>query len=259
MKKFPKICWVTGAGSGIGHAIAAKLASEGHRVYISGRDQARLEKTSREIAGELIPLPCQVGDDAGMACLLVDQGIPHLDLVVINAGTCEYIELPDLDIKACRRVAETNYFGVINTCIAALPLLQRAASMPGRAKPQIIGIGSQSSLLGLPRAEAYGSSKAAMSYFLDSLRTDIDGQIDVTVVYPGFIRTPMTDQNDFPMPFLLSAEKAADIILSRAAKRPLRVMFPYRLYWLLKVLNIFSRLWYFRIAPRLSRQQEMNT
>lgn len=246
-----KICWVTGAGSGIGKAMAARLAAQGHRVYISGRDAAKLEDAASSIKGEIIPLPCDVSDDKAMAGLLFDMGIPYLDLVILNAGTCEYIDMPLLDVSKCRRVFDTNYFGVVNSCIAALPLLKRAE------RPQIVGIGSLSSLLGLPRAEAYGASKAAMSYFLDSLRTDLDRQIDVTVVYPGFIRTPMTDRNDFPMPFLMAPEDAADIILSRMEKRPLRIVFPGRLYWLLRLMNLFSGLWYQWIGPRMSRKAEV--
>jgi len=123
-------------------------------------------------------------------------------------------------------------------------------------RPHIVGVGSMSSYLGFPRAEAYGSSKAAMSYFLDSLRCDLKGEMDVTVVYPGFIKTPMTDTNDFPMPFLMSVEKAASVILSKVQKRPLTISFPLRLHLLLKAMKMMPGLWYSTIATRLSRAQE---
>jgi short-subunit dehydrogenase len=134
-----------------------------------------------------------------------------------------------------------------------LPLLKRQAGASPGERPHIIGVGSMSSYLGFPRAEAYGASKAAMAYFLDALRTDLVGKVDVTVVYPGFVSTPMTDRNDFPMPFLISAEEAASIIIRKASRRPCSIVFPLRLHWLLRVLSWFPGLWYSFISPRLSR------
>ena len=253
-----KSIWVTGASSGIGFVLAKKLACQGHRVYISGRNQDTLNdivtKSSTDLSGKLIALPCDVTDDRAMETLLQDANIKSLDTIILSAGSCEYIDLPFIDIQKIRRVTETNYFGVINSCIAALPFLKKAASNPAGERPHIIGIGSMSSYVGFPRAEAYGSSKAAMSYFLHSLRIDLDKCIDVTVVYPGFVKTPMTDQNDFSMPFLLSTDEAADIILKKASDRPLTIAFPSRLNLLLKAMQLFPRLWYSTIAARLSRQ-----
>lgn len=251
-KQDTRTIWVTGASSGIGRAIALQLGREGHRVYISARNREALDSLVSEMPGNLIALPCDVTDDAAMAPLLRKNGIAELDMAILCAGVCEYIDLPHLDMGKVRRVAETNYFGTVNACIAALPALKSAASA-GR-KPQLVGIGSMSSYVGFPRAEAYGSSKAAMSYFLQSLRSDLGREISVTVVYPGFVATPMTGANDFPMPFLVSAEKAAVIILAKAAKRPLSIAFPSRLHLLLQAMRLFPRLWYSAIATRLSRQ-----
>jgi len=248
-----KVCWVTGAGSGLGRALVEKLAAAGHRVYISGRNGAALWSMVDEKDGDVIPVPCDVTDDRRMSEILQNQGVEYLDLVILCAGTCEYIDLPDLDIDKIRRVAETNYFGVVNSCIAALPLMKKAAGS-GRKRPHLVGIGSLSSYIGLPRAEAYGASKAAMSYFLESLRCDVQDEIDITVVYPGFIDTPLTARNDFPMPFLMTAEKAAGIVLDRAAKRPLKIAFPWRLHRVLKTMQCCQRFWYGVIVPRLSRQ-----
>ena len=257
-----KTIWVTGASSGIGRAMAEKLAQQGHRVYISGRSSQTLDdivqqfdstygsEASLNSGGQLIALPCDVTDDVAMVNVLQQAGVQDLDTIILSAGTCEYIDLPDLDINMIRRVNETNYFGVVNACIAALPMLEitaEAAKNSSCERPHIIGIGSMSSYLGFPRAEAYGSSKAAMSYFLESLRSDLGDRMDVTVVYPGFVKTPMTDRNDFPMPFLVEVDDAADIILRKAVRRPLTIAFPARLNLLLKSMALLPRLWYLKI------------
>ncbi len=245
--------WITGAASGIGRALAARLSDAGHRVYVSGRDREKLETLAGSLGGDVVPIPCDVADDREMASVLAAHNVKHLDTVILCAGICEYIDMPALNIGTIRRVTDTNYFGVVNTCIAALPFMNRQADSDKGERPHIIGVGSMSSYIGFPRAEAYGASKAAMGYFLDALRTDLAGRVDVTVVHPGFVSTPMTDRNDFPMPFLMSAEQAATIILQKAKRRPYDIVFPLRLHWLLRAMSWFPGLWYSVISPRLSR------
>ncbi len=172
-----------------------------------------------------------------------------------RAGVCEYVDLPVLETATCRRVAEVNYFGVVNACAAALPLLQRAAQAPGRGRPFIAGLCSMSVYTAFPRAEAYGAAKAAMAYFLDSLRCDIGRQVDVCLVYPGFVATPMTAPNDFPMPFCLSADEAARRVLAGLEKprRPRAFAFPWQLHGILKLAAALPGLWYGVIMPRMRR------
>lgn len=248
--KAPLSIWVTGASSGIGREVAEQLAAEGHQIYASARNVESLASLVGSANGNVTAIPCDVSDDCIMPDVLSNHGIKTLDSIFLCAGTCEYIEMPELDIDMVRRVADTNYFGIVNSCIAALPLLRKSAN-----KPHIVGVGSMSSYIGFPRAEAYGASKAAMSYFLDSLRCDLVGDMDVTVVYPGFIKTPLTDKNDFPMPFLMTVEKAAEVILKKSSKRPLKISFPSRLHLLLQAMKVMPGLWYNTIATRMSRAQ----
>ena len=248
--KAPLSIWVTGASSGIGREVAEQLAAEGHQIYASARNVESLASLVGLANGNVTAISCDVSDDCIMPDVLSSHGIKTLDSIFLCAGTCEYIEMPELDIDMVRRVADTNYFGIVNSCIAALPLLRKSAN-----KPHIVGVGSMSSYIGFPRAEAYGASKAAMSYFLDSLRCDLVGDMDVTVVYPGFIKTPLTDKNDFPMPFLMTAEKAAEVILKKSSKRPLKISFPLRLHLLLQAMKGMPGLWYNTLAARMSRAQ----
>ena len=255
-----RLYWLTGASSGIGRELALQLVAQGHIVYISARSAEGLQTLAAEAPGQLIVLPCDVSDDAQMATVFerlpLAQRPQWLDGVIAGAGVCEYVDLPVLDTAMCRRVADVNYFGVVNACVAALPLLQRAAAMPGRGRPVIAGLCSMSVYTAFPRAEAYGAAKAAMAYFLNSLRCDIGRVIDVCLVYPGFVSTPMTAGNDFPMPFCMSADEAARRVLAGLARprRPLSFAFPWQLHWLLKIAAALPGLWYGSVMPRMRKQ-----
>lgn len=246
--------WITGASSGLGRELAILLAQQGHRVWISARSAAALEQVAALYPDQLVPLPCDVTDATAMAALFDQQGTPQwLDGVIVCAGTCEYVDLPDLDAAAFDRVFAVNFFGAVNACRVALPLLKQAAQRrPGR-RPHLLGVGSLASTVGFPRAEAYGASKAAFAYFLDSLRCDAGREVDITLVSPGFVATPMTARNDFPMPFLWHAPEAAQYIVARLDARPRTISFPWQLRSLLRLAAALPSLWYGRIAPRLAR------
>lgn len=249
--------WLTGASSGIGRELALQLAAQGCLVYISARSADALQALAAEAPGQLIPLPCDVADDAQMGSVFErlppEQRPQWLDGLIAGAGVCEYVDLPVLDTAMCRRVADVNYFGVVNACAAALPLLQQAARDGTRGRPVIAGLCSMSVYTAFPRAEAYGAAKAAMAYFLDSLRCDIGRSIDVCLVYPGFVSTPMTASNDFPMPFCLPADEAARRTLAGLARRPRAFAFPWQLHWILKIAAALPGLWYGVIMPRMRR------
>ena len=145
---------------------------------------------------------------------------------------------------------DVNYFGVINSLQIALPLLRRCPRFA-----HIVGVASLAAEVPFPRAQAYGSSKAAVEYFLNALRVDIAQEnIDVTVIKPGFVSTPLTDQNDFDMPFLMSADEAGDRMVSAIARRPETFSFPRRLSGLLFFFRLFPGLWNRWVAPKLVNQ-----
>ena len=247
--------WITGASSGIGRVLAMELARAGNTVYVSGRNQGALAGLCAQNPQRLVALPCDVSDDRAMeaAGRQLHAMTDSLDIVILNAGTCEYVNNAELDSALFRRVFAVNFFGVINTLAVAKPLLHKA-----QRRGHIVGIGSLSTVVGLPRAEAYGASKAAMQYLLDSLRVDLAHEkTDVTVVRPGFVETPMTAGNDFPMPFVMDVERAAAIILRGIARRQRVVEFPLRLSWSLKLAALCSGLWYRVMAPRLSRVNKL--
>jgi NAD(P)-dependent dehydrogenase (short-subunit alcohol dehydrogenase family) len=248
-----KRVWITGGGSGIGRALALRYACSGWLVIISGRTMdtlAEVQSAAKDLPGKVIALYHDVTDDnAVQDCSRALAGLTeHLDMIILNAGTCEYVKGQTLEPAMFRRVIDTNLFGMINSFNAALPLLREAPR-----RPLVAGICSLAAFIGFPHAEAYGASKAASRYFLHSLRTDIKDLADVTVVNPGFITTPLTASNDFPMPFLMDADTAAARIAHALQRRPLEYNFPKRLVASLRFAQLFQGIWYRTISRKSTR------
>ena len=233
------VIWVTGASSGLGRSIALQLANRGALVIASARNQQALD----ELAGQspnIRALACDIADASACAALAEQiQAIsPHLDQAILNAGSCEYLDFPEPDWTAVRRVMEVNFFGTVNCVKLALPLLRAAH------KPHLVVVASRATAAPFPRAEAYGASKAALQYFCDCLRLDLACEkIDVSVVNPGFVDTPLTRKNDFEMPFLMDVEQAASRVINKLESRPRSYSFPLRLSLLLGLSKLAPALW----------------
>jgi short-subunit dehydrogenase len=248
-----KTVWLTGASSGIGKALALKLAQLGCTVVISARRKDVLEEIARQSPHKLIPLAVDVSDVEQRSSVqkqLADR-VESIDIAIFSAGLAEYEDGLEFDMSQYQRVFAANFFGLVNSVAIALPLLRKS-----EFKPYIVGLTSLSVLVGFTRAEIYGASKAAADYFLKCLRADLPPEkFDLSIIRPGFVETPMTAINDFPMPFLMTPEQAAERIIKAMKKRKLLVQFPKRLSWLLRSISFFPHVWYRYIASRMSRQR----
>ena len=236
-----KVIWVTGASSGLGRSLALTLAAQGHRVIASARNEESLVSLEK-LNASIIALPCDITDENSLqsAQAKISTNFASLDQVILNAGNCEYLEFPEPDWSAVRRVMEVNYFGSINCLQVALPLLRKSAV----DRPHIIVVASQVTNAPFAKAEAYGASKAALQYFFNSLRIDLAPEnIDVSVVNPGFVDTPLTRKNDFEMPFLMNVDDAAQRIIKQIESRPRIYSFPRRLKALLLTSKLMPGLW----------------
>ncbi|QTF92488.1 SDR family NAD(P)-dependent oxidoreductase [Halomonas sp. BM-2019] len=246
--------WLTGATSGIGRALALRLLADGHRVALSARSESALRELAEGHANAL-PLPLDVSDRAAVAHAgeTLMEAFGGLDLALLNAGTCEYLEARRFDVDLVERVFAANFFGTVYCLEAALPLLRRARAEGGR--PLLAATSSAAAYVPLPRAEAYGASKAALSHFLEALRLDLHAEgIDVSLIHPGFVKTPLTDRNDFAMPLRLEAEQAAEAILEGLARRRLDIHFPRRFTLLVKLMGLLPPALRYRLGLRLVRQ-----
>ena len=236
------IYWITGASSGIGLALVQHyIKTEPQAVIVaSSRSQDKLEEAFSTYQNVFI-LPVDITTETAVdhAAAIIEQQFGYISHLFLNAGNCEYIDELPLDTALIKRIIDVNLMGSIHCINSSLRLLEKS---PSRA--QIIGIGSQVIFAPFARAEAYGASKAAFDYLLQSLRIDLLAkQIDVTLIYPGFIKTPLTDKNDFPMPFLLSSDKAARHIAYATKKRKRQYSFPKRLRTLLFLSRLLPKHW----------------
>jgi short-subunit dehydrogenase len=236
-----KVIWVTGASSGLGRSLVLSLANQGHQVIASARDEKAL-LVLQELNPNIFAMPCDMVDESSLASVQskIAEQFSAIDQIILNAGTCEYLNFPKPDWSAIRRVMEVNYFGTINCLKVALPLLRSSHA----SRPHIVAIASQVTNAPFPRSEAYGASKAALQYFFDSLRIDLnDENIDITVVNPGFVDTPLTRKNNFDMPFLMDVDQAAKRIIKNIASRPRVYSFPKRLQGLLLISKLLPSVW----------------
>ncbi|MFO8045805.1 MAG: SDR family NAD(P)-dependent oxidoreductase [Halomonas sp.] len=245
--------WLTGATSGIGKALAERLLDDGHRVALSARGEPDLQRLAAGRDNALL-LPLDVSDREAVARAgdRIAEAFGGLDLALLNAGTCEYLDAQYFDVDLVERVFAPNFFGAVYCIEAALPLLRQARAEGGR--PLLAATSSAAAYLPLPRAEAYGASKAALSHFLESLRLDLHAEgIGVSVIHPGFVKTPLTDRNDFPMPMRIGVEQAAEAILAGLSRRRPDIHFPRRFTLLLKLMGILPPALRHRLGLRLVR------
>lgn len=222
------ICWVVGASSGIGAALAREMRARGARVAVSARRADRLDAVAE---GAMLTVPADVTDARGMAeaanRVLVQLGVP--DVVVAAAGQWQPMRVDDWDTEVFRRQVEVNLVGMSNTVGAVLPhLLERGSGV-------LAGVASLAGYRGLPRGGAYSATKAAQISLLEDLRTQLAPRgIRVTTVSPGFVRTPLTQANRFPMPFLIDADAAGRAICDGLERGRTEIAFPLRMAVLAK-------------------------
>lgn len=217
---------ITGASSGIGYATALHAAREGYTVYACGRNQARLDELASH-SDSIITLAFDLTDP--QACKLV-LGNLNVDVVLLNADTCEYIDINNWDSQAFHRVFNANYFSAVYCIEALLPSL--------RAGSQLIFVDSLARLLPFTRSQAYGASKAALFYLAKTMEVDLkDKGITVQTLSPGFVATPLTAKNTFSMPMQITAEQAAQKILSAIEGRVKTGYFPFVFSAILRLLG----------------------
>ena len=250
------ICLITGASSGLGRALALEYAAQGWKVLAVARNVERLadlvkSSVDANSQGQIVPISLDVTDSKAVDTYMqqIAALVPQLDLVLLNAGTCEYVDLPDWPLDAFNRTFALNFHAVAMMVPKLLPLLQQAKA------PKLAIVSSLAHYFPFTRAEAYGASKAALSYFTDSLRVDLAGSgLQVTLIEPGFIDTPLTQANDFTMPFMLKADDAAKRIANAIAGGALRFRFPKRLVFSLSLLNLLPYNLRQRVAAGMKQQ-----
>jgi short-subunit dehydrogenase len=236
--------WITGASTGIGAATARALAARGHELFLTARSLDRLAGLPGESK------PGDVTDRAAMR--RIAEEIAPLDVALLNAGTYQPVTPATFRAELFRAHLEVNVMGTVHGIESVLP------DMLARRSGRIAVVASVTGFASLPRAEAYGATKAFLISMCDSLRADLDGTgVSVTVINPGYVRTPLTAQNDFNMPFLIEAEEAGRIIADGIENGKPEISFPFRMAVAMKLLGTvpgaLARPYTARVARRLRR------
>ena len=227
--KNPRNIVITGASSGLGAALALHYAASGVTLHLQGRNQQRLEQIAENCQkrGAIVHNRIlDVTNEAGMNQWLraIDANAP-IDLIIANAGISASGGIYGENIKQVRDIFATNINGVVNTVMPLLP------AMIARKHGQIAIMSSIAGLRGLPSCPAYSASKNCVRAWGEALRGWLTKQgVEVSVICPGFVETNMTAKNTFPMPFMMSAEKAARIIVRRLEANKARIAFPWMFY-----------------------------
>ncbi|MFT7572292.1 MAG: short-subunit dehydrogenase [Paracoccaceae bacterium] len=227
---------ITGASSGLGAALAEAYAASGVRLSLAGRNKERLSAVGAACSALGSETATSVFDvtnaEAARDWVQGAAALAPLDLVVANAGISAGTGSGGKTAAQARQILAINVDGVANTVLPAI------GQMQPRGHGQIAIMSSIAGFVGFPGAPAYCASKAAVRVWGESLRGELAGSgVLVSVICPGFIRTPMTDRNPFPMPFLTDPKKAARIIVARLAQNRARIVFPWPLYAAVRTLG----------------------
>lgn len=246
--------WITGASSGIGAELAKLYAENGHTVFASARDETTLNdmhQASTPLAGEIFALPLDVTDNESVVAAFSQMNSRGAapDLVILNAGYYEPVEFEELTLEHFEKTYDVNLRGVIRCILPALK--QFSKNKAGH----IAIVSSVSGFRGLPKAAAYGSSKAALINLAESLKPECNANsIKLSLINPGFVKSKLTDRNDFTMPYLMETRDAAKRIVSGLESDSFEITFPKRFTYWLKLFRILPYRLYFLLTSKLLKK-----
>jgi|TARA_B100000131_G_scaffold92858_1_gene89715 short-subunit dehydrogenase len=248
-----KSIWITGASSGIGKALAIKFANEGWQVAASARREDLLNKIA-ESNENIFSFPLDVTDSEKCKDVFeqIKNKLKSIDICFFSTGTWDPKKEKEIDLDQMKKVMNVNFFGTLN-CIKAVEKYFREKN-----SGHISIVSSIAGYRGLPNSTGYGASKAALNNLAESLYFDFGrNNVRVSLVSPGFIKTQMTDKNQFKMPFLKTAEYAANKIYKGLINgSSFEIDFPKELTLILKFLKILPDSLYFKIIKKLTKYQK---
>lgn len=244
------VAWITGASGGIGRELALEMARQGYTVAATARSEDKLAEMAREseaMKGRILAFPGDATDRNAMADIVsrIEKEAGEITLAVFNAGTYFPTSGEALHLDNFIKTYEINVFGALNGLV---PVIER---MKAHGRGQVAFVASVSGYSGLPAASAYGASKAALNNMAESLKFDFEKMnIRTQVVNPGFVKTPLTDKNDFDMPALVPVEKAVERIIAGLEGGGFEITFPRRFTYILKIMRMMPHPVYFAVMRK---------
>lgn len=241
-----KNIWIIGASSGIGHALAVELAKQGATLALSARSEDKLQTLNSNLGGDHHVFPLDVTDiDAFVkTAKAVQEKFSKLDSVIFMAAVYTPTLLSEMDIKTVHNLININLNGAINTVHSVLPIFKK------QEYGQLALCGSVAGYSGLPKGQPYSCTKAAVINLAESLKAE-NPYLNVKIINPGFVRTPMTNQNEFNMPMMIEADEAAQIISKELLTKKFEIHFPKSFAFLMKFLKCLPYPIYFWIARKV--------
>lgn len=243
-----KKIWIIGASSGIGAALAKELSLRGARLVISARRYEELEAVSAGLTNPVTIAVLDVSDDKALRNVANIHG--PFDSVIFMAAVYNPGLLKDMDIKSARQTIDININGALNTIDAVYSMMRQAQS------GQIVLCGSVAAYCGLPNSQPYSLSKAALMNLAESLKIEAElYNIDVKLISPGFVRTPLTDKNDFEMPMIMEPDDAARIIADGLTGKNFEIQLPRKFTRIVKLLSHLPYNIFFMITRDMLRKR----
>lgn len=244
--------WITGASSGIGRAVALQMARDGWRVVGSARRQEALDELAAEgPTGRITGVAVDVTDPEATraAVARIEAEIGPIDRAILAAGTHIPTSADDFKPEDFRTLVEVNLMGVVHATAAVLPGFKQ------RRAGHLVVVASVAGYGGLPTAAGYGATKAGLINFTESMKFDLDEWgVKTQLVCPGFVRTPLTDRNEFSMPFLMEVEDAAEAMVKGMEGGGFEITFPKRFTWLVKAMSALPYALYFPMVRKGTRK-----
>lgn len=251
-----KTVWITGASTGIGRELALRLAQAGATVAVSARSADKLAELN-QLNSNIKSYPLDVEDEAACkeTAARIERDLGPIDLAVLNAGIWRMMAVSDFSAARAKESMGVNYYGVIN----ALDPVLKAMAVRGRGQIGIVS--SVAGYRGLLKGAAYAPTKAALISLTESLYPHaLRRGINFSIICPGFIETPMTATNTFPMPFIIPVEQAVTTIVKGLARKKYEIVFPWKIALLMKTMRILPhRVFFALIAFAADRAQTMDT
>ena len=253
MKK-QKTIWITGASTGIGAETALHLARQGCHILVTARSQDKLEALAKEaenFKGKITPAPGDVTKPKKMTELFEGLEKDHgpIDIVLLNAGTYFADEENSFKASTCKKTFDINVQGVAN-CLE--PVLK---AFTERQSGHIAIVASVAGFRGLPRSLSYGPTKAALINMAEALYMDYKPHgIKVQVINPGFIKTPLTDKNDFEMPMLMPVDEAAQALIRGLDSNKFEIVFPWQFVYIAKTIGLLPNKAYLWLMGKMRDQ-----
>jgi short-subunit dehydrogenase len=248
-----KTIWITGGSTGIGKALAIKFASKGWNVAVSARREELLNELSNQYEN-ISAFPLDVTDKQKCAEVFdqIKKKYEDIDICFFSTGTWNPKKEKEIDVEQIEEVFKINFFGTVNTIKAVEQYFR------DRKKGTITIVSSIAGYRGLPNSTGYGPSKSALNNLAESLYFDFKRfGVRVCLVSPGFIKTPMTDKNDFKMPFIKTTDYAANKIYDGLInKNVFEIHFPKSLTIMLKILNFLPSKLYFSLVGQMTKHQK---